>query len=183
MPQGEVDSVKIKTMPYSYSKFKGEVADHIVSTISRRDAILDVGAGSGVYCDLLRGHFDRIDALEIFPAYVEMFKLRGKYSEVHIGDVREFDLNQYKYIIMGDVLEHLSYPDALSVLDRINSSGKLVMVAVPYLYEQGTEFGNVHETHLQPDLTPEVMATRYPMLHLLYGDEQYGYYANYTTAD
>ena len=144
MPQGEVDSVKIKTMPYSYSKFKGEVADHIVSTISRRDAILDVGAGSGVYCDLIRGHFDRIDALEIFPAYVEMFKLRGKYSD---------------------------------------SSGKLVMVAVPYLYEQGTEFGNVHETHLQPDLTPEVMATRYPMLHLLYGDEQYGYYANYTTAD
>lgn len=170
-------------MPYSYSKFKREVADHIVSTVSRQDAILDVGAGSGVYCDLLRDHFDRIDALEIFPAYIDMFKLRGKYSDVHIGDVREFDLRPYKYVIMGDVLEHLSYADALQVLDRINNAGKLTLVAVPYMYEQGAEFGNVHETHLQPDLTPEVMAIRYPMLKLIYGDEQYGYYVNYSTFD
>lgn len=170
-------------MPYSYSKFKREVADHIVKTISRSEKILDVGAGSGVYCDLLRHEFDEIHALEIFPAYVEMFNLEGKYTKVHIGDIRDFDISPYKYIIMGDILEHLSYADALSVLDRINNSGKLTMVAVPYLYEQGTEFGNVHETHLQPELTPEVMALRYPMLKLLYGDDQYGYYVNYSVED
>lgn len=170
-------------MPYSYSKFKREVADHIIKTVARNEKILDVGAGSGVYCDLLRDHFEEIHALEIFPAYIDMFNLRGKYTEVHVGDIREFDMTPYRYIIMGDILEHLSYQDALAVLDRINAGRKLTMVAVPYLYEQGAEFGNVHETHLQPELTPQVMATRYPMLHLLYGDEQYGYYANYTVSD
>jgi hypothetical protein len=52
------------------------------------------------------------------------------------------------------------------------------MIAVPYLYEQGEEFGNIHETHLQPDLTPEIMLERYPDLKLIYGDENYGYYGN-----
>jgi hypothetical protein len=31
------------------------------------------------------------------------------------------------------------------------------MVAVPYMMEQGEWGGNIHETHYQPDLTPENM--------------------------
>jgi hypothetical protein len=38
---------------------------------------------------------------------------------------------------------------------------------------------NVHETHLQPDLTPEIFLERYPMMKLLVGDDKYGYYINY----
>jgi hypothetical protein len=53
------------------------------------------------------------------------------------------------------------------------------MIAVPYLYEQGTWEGNVHETHYQPDLTPEIVASRYPELNLMVGDAIYGYYTNY----
>ena len=46
--------------------------------------------------------------------------------------------------------------------------------------EQGEHEGNVHETHLQPDLTPAVMETRYPELKLLYANQYYGYYVNRT---
>jgi hypothetical protein len=53
------------------------------------------------------------------------------------------------------------------------------MIAVPYMYRQGEWEGNVYETHWQPDLTPEVMALRYPELKLLVGDAVYGYYINY----
>jgi hypothetical protein len=80
---------------------------------------------------------------------------------------------------MGDVIEHLSVDDAKKILDSISASNKKCMVAVPYLFEQGEEYGNVHETHLQPDLTHEIFLSRYPQMNLLYKDENYGYYINY----
>ena len=42
--------------------------------------------------------------------------------------------------------------------------------------EQGEHEGNMHETHLQPDLTPDIMKQRYSDLELLYGNNFYGYY-------
>ena len=51
-----------------------------------------------------------------------------------------------------------------------------MIVAVPYQYEQGEEYGNVYEIHKQDDLTPEIVKKRYPMLKLLYGNDEYGYY-------
>lgn len=165
-------------MPYSYSKYKAEVKEEILKNLPKTSHILDVGAGSGCYGEMFSGKFTKIDALEIFPNYIDMFDLHKKYDKVIIGDIREFDYSNYDFIIMGDVLEHLAKEDAQDIIDKINMNGQGVLVAVPYLYEQGTEFGNVHETHLQPDLTPQIMAERYPSLKLLFGDEQYGYYVN-----
>jgi autotransporter strand-loop-strand O-heptosyltransferase len=51
------------------------------------------------------------------------------------------------------------------------------LVAIPYMMAQdGAEYGNEHETHLQPDLTPQVMMDRYPSLVKLYDNQWYGYY-------
>lgn len=165
-------------MPYSYNKFKQEVKDELVKHLPKTTHVLDAGAGSGSYGELLSGKFERIDALEIFPNYIDMFNLHEKYHKVMIGDIRLFDYSNYDFIIMGDILEHLSKEDAENIINNINMNRQGVLVAVPYLYEQGEEFGNVHETHLQPDLTPDVMKERYPSLNLLFGDEQYGYYVN-----
>lgn len=165
-------------MPYSYSKFKQEVKQAILANISSDSKILDVGAGSGTYGEMLKPHYSRVDAIEIFPSYLDMFNLHLKYDTVIQGDIRNFIFSEYDFIIMGDVLEHLTFEDATKVLEKIEEQWQSVLVAVPYMYEQGAEFGNVHETHLQPDLTPEVMLQRYPQLHLIYGDSNYGYYVN-----
>ena len=53
---------------------------------------------------------------------------------------------------------------------KTKNSGKECLVAVPYEMEQGEWEGNVHETHLQEDLTEEIMKGRYPKLDLLYGN-------------
>ncbi len=166
-------------MPYSYSHYKNEVRDHIVDNFQRDLKILDVGAGSGTYGHLLRPHYDTIDALEIFPEYIKMFNLESVYNNVIIGDILDFDISTYDYIIMGDILEHLQLVSAQNLIDKIGFLGKKVLVAVPYNYEQGEEFGNVYETHHQPDLTIGKMYQRYPSLRLLYGDMNYGYYINY----
>lgn len=165
-------------MPYSYGEFKKEVKEKILEYIHPDSHVLDVGAGSGCYGEMLKGHFHRIVALEIFPNYVDMFNLKEKYDEVVIGDIVTYDFYEYDLIIMGDVLEHLSVEDAQKIVYEAQRHSHALLVAVPYMFQQGEEYGNVYETHLQPDLTPEVMAKRYPQLKLLYGDSKYGYYVN-----
>jgi hypothetical protein len=91
----------------------------------------------------------------------------------------DFDISSYDYIIMGDILEHLSALDAQNLTQKIKNNQQKCLVAVPYEYEQGEYEGNPYEIHLQPDLTPSVMSNRYPLLNLLYGNHEYGYYINY----
>ena len=169
-------------MPYSYPNFKTEVAEHILEWTTPEMSILDIGAGCGTYAVLLNQKRPKIDGIEIHNDYVNMFGLIGLYRNVFIRDIREFGMiSFYDYVILGDVIEHLSVEDATTLLRRINILGKKMMVAVPYMFEQGTEYNNVHETHLQPDLTKELFLERYPMMRFLCGDENYGYFVNYPT--
>ena len=164
-------------MPYSYSQFKEEVKQHIFNTIPKGTKFLDVGPGCGTYAHLLREKYT-IDGLEIFEPYIDQFNLRSLYNKVIIGDILSFDFHEYDYIIMGDILEHIPTKQAQELLTFINNHHKC-LVAVPYLFEQGEWGGNIHETHHQPDLTHEIFLERYPYMHLLFGDKNYGYYINY----
>lgn len=166
-------------MPYSYPEYKNDVKVHFENQIPKSSKILDVGPGAGTYSNLLSPLGYQLDCLEIFPRYVTQFNLFKKYKRIIIGDIREFDFKPYDYIIMGDILEHLTAEDAIKFLDQVNFNNQKCLVAVPYEYEQGEYEGNIHETHLQPDLTPEVMQKRYPSLKLLVGNGFYGYYINY----
>lgn len=166
-------------MPYSYSSFKDKVVNHIRETLEPSALILDVGAGCGTYGKLLHEYFPNMYATEIYGKYLEMFKFDQWYIEVYIEDIRYFDYELYEYLIMGDVIEHLSVEDAKKLISDVTERGKKCMVTVPYLFKQGEEYGNVHEIHLQDDLTPEIMLERYPELRFLCGDAYYGYYINY----
>ena len=140
--------------------------------------ILDVGPGIGTYSDLLCPFDYRMDAVEIFEPYVAKYKLREKYDNVYINSIVVFDIKDYDFIILGDVLEHLPTNYAKELINNIVNSGKECLVAVPYEMEQGEHEGNIHETHYQPDLTPEVMAERYPSLTCIFSNEHYGYYVH-----
>jgi SAM-dependent methyltransferase len=166
-------------MPYSYSLFKDEVKKHFIKNVQKSVKILDVGAGSGTYALLLGDEYPNIDAIEIFPNYLDMFNLQDIYKNVIIGDILETDFDEYDYLIMGDVLEHMTFLQAKNLLDKITSKDKICLVAVPYMFEQGTEFDNVYETHHQPDLTKEIFLERYPQMKFLCGDDNYGYFVNY----
>jgi hypothetical protein len=166
-------------MPYSTGYLKEEIKQHFIKNIESKISILDAGAGCGTYSHLLRNNFPNLDGLEIFPNYAQMFDLKNKYNNLFIADIRTFDIDEYDYIILGDIIEHLSVPDATKLLTKIQAKDKLCLVGVPYLYEQGTEFDNVHETHLQPDLTQELFLQRYPFMKLLMGNHEYGYFVNY----
>ena len=165
-------------MPGSYPTYKRELKSYIAGRFPDRSAsILDVGCGRGTYQELLGDEYGNIDGVEVFLPYIEKYGLRTKYRRLWEVDVRGFDFHQgWDLIVFGDVLEHLGVKDAQSVLARAIVKCTEVVVAVPFMYKQGACDNNVHEIHLQDDLTPEIMAARYPCLKTLLADAGYGYY-------
>jgi autotransporter strand-loop-strand O-heptosyltransferase len=165
-------------MPYSYNYFKEDIKQYLVENLSKNSKILDAGPGIGTYSILLKDYGFDIDAVEIYEPYVENYNLRDKYKNVFVKSIVEFDITSYDFVILGDVLEHICTEDAQVLINSIISQNKGCLVAIPYMMEQGEHEGNIHETHLQPDLTLEIMEQRYPNLQLIYGNEHYGYYIN-----
>lgn len=135
--------------------------------------IFDFGAGQGKYRVLLP-EYRYVYAVEVFEPYVESNKLRDLYYQVHVQDIRDF-VNEFGYsylghsvVVMGDVLEHLTREDAQYVLRELKRlEVEEVIVVIPYEYPQGEEDGNVHQEHLQDDLTVESMLRDYPELTLV----------------
>ena len=166
-------------MPGSYDFYKEDVKKHLLNELSTDTKFLDVGPGYGTYGNLLKPEFLNVDAVEIWEKYIEQFNLKSIYKNVYVGDILNFDFSNYDYLIIGDVLEHISVDDAKQLVKKINTLNKKCLIAVPYMYPQGSHEGNVYETHLQPDLTHEVFMERYPSMLCLFKNDLYGYYVNY----
>ena len=156
--------------------YKEEVRDFIIANIPLDSKILDVGPGKGTYSDLLRQFGYQMDCIEIWEPYVSEFNLQEKYDNVFIGDICDFDFSEYDFLILGDVLDHLTEVQAVDLIDRIHFKFKTCLVGVHYLMKQSECFGNKYEAHHQYDLTPKVMSSRYPKLNMIYSNDEYGYY-------
>jgi SAM-dependent methyltransferase len=169
-------------MPHSYHYGKSEAIEFIQKHTTPESKILDVGPGVGTYADYLKPLGYHIDGLEIYDGYVDAYNLKEKYKNIYIGDIVTYDISDYDFVIIGDVLEHLTIEDSHNVLSRC----KNVLVAVPYICPQGgVDFYhnehhliNPYEAHQQSDLTPLEMLTRYPDLGLVWSNHLYGYYSN-----
>ena len=111
--------------------------------------VVDIGPGLGTYSNLFRPHHRaHWTGIEIFAPYVDRFGLTSKYDEITIGDAREVDLPTADVYIAGDILEHMSKPDAVALIDRMKQAAKHLLISVPIIvYEQGEWGGNIHETH------------------------------------
>lgn len=163
-------------MGTSYTYYKTDVRNYVINNFKEEVEILDVGAGCGTYYDLLGEYFRNIDGVEAYAPNIERYRLESKYRHIYNKDIRDFEYAYYDIVIFGDVLEHLEVKEAQKVLKYAIEHSIEVIVAVPYMYEQGIVEGNVYEIHKQPDLTPENVLERYPELELLFGNEEYGYY-------
>lgn len=141
----------------------GSVRENDIDTIdfvngNNIRTVLDVGAGRGTYGILLGPHVDRIDAVEVWPPYVEEFNLHEIYDSVIIGDIRTLPVPEYNYdlIVFGDVLEHMNQEESKNVWLKSEGFCRYGLISVPIIhYPQGAEFGNPHEVHVQEHLHPE----------------------------
>lgn len=168
-------------MPFSTNIFKEEIIDFINRKFDNTSAILDVGAGSGIYGQLLKRDFPNIDAIEVFEPYVTSYDLPSKYRNVFVGDVlttNEINFEQYSLFILGDVFEHLSETDARALLDKLSKVNAEIIVAVPFNSPQGEAFDNKYERHLQPKLSLVSMLKDYPELIPLCVRYDYGVFVS-----
>jgi len=160
----------------SFSWGKRSVANYLKKIFPYGSPALDIGAGAGNYHFFLGNHFN-MDAIEIFEPTIKAAELELKYRTVFCTDIRNFIYTiNYDLIIMGDIIEHLPISDAQEVIKEALNHCLSLLVAVPYLYKQGQLGGNIHEIHIQDDLTPILVKERYPSLSCLINNEVYGYY-------
>ena len=97
---------------------------------------LDVGCGAGLYGDLIREVFQgeaTIHAMEIFVEYIGRYSLSNKYDSIFMDDIRKtyFVVENYDFIVAGDVLEHLSKEDAIEVVNGLRKKCKFLFGALP----------------------------------------------------
>jgi hypothetical protein len=141
-------------MPNSYKYFKKEIKEYFKENIPSTKRILDVGPGEGTYSNLLRELGYKMDCVEIHSPYISTYNLKDKYDKVFLGDIVSQDISNYDFIILGDVLEHISEVDAKNLITKIVNQGKECLVSIPYLMPQDGIDDNDYEKHLQEDLTP-----------------------------
>ena len=146
----------------SYPYGKAEVRRWVLDNFPAEAEILDVGACDGIWRQLLPEY--TMDAVEIHGPNAD--RLHG-YRKVFRRDVDGLDYEHYDLIIFGDVIEHMDVEKAQRVLAYARPRCRDMVVAVPFLYPQDAFGGNPWEKHLQPDLTAEIFAARYPGFSVL----------------
>jgi 2-polyprenyl-3-methyl-5-hydroxy-6-metoxy-1,4-benzoquinol methylase len=149
-------------MPTSNPSAISYIAQRIRSL--QPQSILDIGIGCGKWGFIAREYADteflcnlnpvsrlQLDGIEIFPAYIGSIQ-KMLYNNIYIGNaslvINEISTT-YDLIIMGDVIEHFTKDDGISLLNKIKKKSKKSLIITPnYWIEQGSVHGNIYETHL-----------------------------------
>ena len=79
----------------SLGYYKKEVKEYLESKFDKDAKVLDVGAGSGTYFNLLHDYFEHIDAVEVFKPNIEDNHLADRYENVYNEDIRNFKYDFY----------------------------------------------------------------------------------------
>lgn len=150
-------------MPYSDPENKDWTVEQIL--LDPPQTVLDVGAGAGVYAELLcpRVAGIHMTALEPWLPYVWDFHLLTKYDAVSMRDVRVVEHFDYDLVIFGDVLEHMPKDDAVAVWEKVSKQAKRALISIPIIhFPQGEEHGNPYEVHVKDDWTVDEVLESFP---------------------
>lgn len=159
----------------SYEYGKLEVKAWIKTFFKRGETALDVGACDGKWGKML-GNYLEMDACEIFEPNAKKHELASIYNHVFICDIADLPYEWFDLIIFGDVIEHMDVAKAQKVINYAKAHSRDMIIAVPYLYSQGAEYGNPWEVHIQNDLTPKVFDERYKGFEPIWQNSEYAYY-------
>lgn len=168
-------------MPYSFGTGRSEMIKWAIE--NNLTTILDVGPGAGVYSDDFFNagfHPEKIDAVEVFEPYIEMFELQEKYDNIYVQDILTFENFNYDLIILGDIIEHLKREDAIDLWNKISKQAKYAFIKMPIgICTQENLFShpvtqelmvNDYERHLEPENSMEDILSNFS--HIF----KYGYF-------
>jgi len=168
-------------MPNSTGFFKKQTIEFIKRNFPTDAKILDIGAGSGTW-PILMPEYTNFHGIEIFEPYVRDFHLSELYVTITTGNAVEQPaefFQGYDFIMMGDVIEHMSYEDARTLLDKIPKE-TTACIGVPW-GPQGVHFDNIYEIHIQDKLTNLDFLNLYPDYDVFCLRYDYAVYLNKST--
>jgi hypothetical protein len=143
-------------------------------------ALLDVGAGSGTYIDLLKPCLSQTKfyASEVFVQNITHFGLAQRYDAVFAGDIRYIDvgvLPKFDVAVFGDIFEHMEAEQAADVLRRCLLHSSAAVISIPVGYHPQDEFdGNPFERHVKEDWSLAEMQQTFPDVAAVYQDAYIG---------
>ncbi|MBF0582607.1 MAG: hypothetical protein HQL80_00065 [Magnetococcales bacterium] len=98
-------------------------------------AVVDVGAGTGLFARLIRyllpGRY--WSAIEARSARVEAFELKSLYDKVYVSDVRYLDMQTLPKgggALLGSLLERMSLEDAIQTVARLLTVNDYVFLSI-----------------------------------------------------
>lgn len=155
-------------MGKSLSAGKDQILNWFKNQETNINKIVDIGVGQGTYRNLLKNNNVCLDSqwigIEAWEPYIEEFSLRSQYDLIIHEDVRNVDWNKignFSVAIAGDVLEHMSKDEAITLVDKILNYCDTLIISIPIIYmPQDAVNGNPFEVHIKDDWThDEVIAT------------------------
>lgn len=164
-------------MSLSRGDFDDLIARWAANAIAHTQRILDIGPGAGKFGHMLSRMKPDVDGLELNADFAKKFDLARWYRKIIIGDATTYPIpkGEYSLIIAGDILEHLPVTAAQSVIARAIAAAPLLLAVLPFVApESGDNYAG--GAHIQGDLTPEIIAQRYPALRLWLCNERVGVY-------
>lgn len=147
-----------------YDSSKYEVHNIIASMISPRESVLEIGSGTGILGEVLRGQgINRYQGIEPSKARAEKAKSKGLVvHNIYLDGSSISDFGKFDVIVLADVLEHLVDPYELLALVRelMHPTSRLI-ISVPNVAHwsirmellagrfEYTETGILDSTHLR----------------------------------
>jgi predicted TPR repeat methyltransferase len=127
--------------------------DKMISFFSQRPGelnVLDIGAGMGKWSKLLRQYCKSIEGVEVHKPYIDKFNLESLYDKLHNENIVTFELKNYDVAILGDVLEHIEYDQAIQLIENLKKNVKFIFLTIPITVciQEGSVYGNSYETHV-----------------------------------
>ncbi len=142
-------------------------------------SVLDIGPGVGTYAKLLAGPaVSRLTGIEIWEPYVHTYRLRTYYDEVIVGDARVVDWPAADVVVMGDVAEHMTVPEAQDLWAKaVASARRAIYLSIPIVhYPQGHIEGNPHEHHVVDDWNHDKVLAAFPGIQTWWLGSEVGVY-------
>ena len=132
----------------------------------RPKLVLDVGAGDGMWAELLNPLGFDLHALEVWEPNIKKHNLHRKYPVVINKDMLLYTgWALYDVVIMGDVLEHVERMQALFLLQEVTQHIFLTIPTSP-CKQDGKAWGNPYETHKYNWTHAELVALGFQRLHV-----------------
>lgn len=171
-------------MPKSSKEGKVEILEWCKS-LDNVNTIVDIGAGSGTYHKLLakkNAVFPNANwiAIEAWTDYISKFSLNEKYKTVINQDARTIDFTRIDNIdltIMGDMLEHMTKEDAITLVNNVSKSSRFAIISIPIIhYPQDAYEGNPYEIHVKDDWSHTEVIETFPNIIKTFQGSEIGCY-------